>query len=122
MLRIRVVVAEGHPPLRRVLRHFLEARPELEVVGEATTGEEALMAAVTQRPDVVLVDADLLGPNGFATTRLIKDRVPEAKVVIVTEEDSDDYRGAAQDSGASACIAKDRVEKDLLAVIRSILR
>ena len=122
MSKIRVLIVEAHPPLRRVLSQFLETLPDVQVVGEATTGDDAISVAQQEHPDVVIMDSGLPGLNGFVAASLIKDSLPGTCVVMVTDEDSDEYRVAAAGSGASAFVSKERVHHDLLAVIRSILK
>lgn len=122
MHRIRILIAEGHSPLREALRKFLIGVTDVEVVGEATNGQEAILAAGAHTPEIALLDAGLPGMSAFTATRLIKEASPCTKVIIVADEDSEDYWVAAQDSGASAYVAKDRVDRDLPAVIRSLLK
>ena len=120
--KIRVLVAERHSHLRHVLRKLLENQSQIEVVAEADTETEAVSWAVFYQPDVMLVDGDAHGLDCFRTSLSVKTRLPGVKVVLITDEDNDEYRAAAQNSGASACIAKSRVDKDLIGVIKSILK
>lgn len=122
MSKLRVLIVESHPPLRRLLSQFLETLPDIQVVGQATTGDDAISMARSAEPDMVILDSGLPGLNGFITASLIKDTLPGTSVVIVTDDDSEEYRVAAAGCGASAYVAKERVHHDLLAVIRSILK
>lgn len=122
MHRIRVLIAEGHLPLRMALRKFLAGVAEAEVVGEAANGDEAIAATGRSEPDMVLLDAGLPGRSAFAVTRQIKESSPGTKVIIVADEDVEEYWAEAENSGASAYVAKDRVDRDLPAVIRSLLK
>jgi len=122
MHRIRILIAEGHPPLREALRKFLQGVADIEVVGEAADGQEAIAVAGAHGPDIALLDSGLPGMSAFTVTGLIKKASPGTKVIIVADEDSDEYWAAAEDSGASAYVAKDRVDRDLPGVIRSLLK
>ena len=122
MHRIRILIAEGHPPLREALRKFLQGVADIEVVGEAADGQEAIAVAGAHGPDIALLDSGLPGMSAFSVTGLIKKASPGTKVIIVADEDSDEYWAAAEDSGASAYVAKDRVDRDLPGVIRSLLK
>jgi DNA-binding NarL/FixJ family response regulator len=122
MHRIRILIAEGHPPLREALRKFLAGVAEVDVVGEAADGHEAVSVSGASAPDIALLDSGLPGMSAFTVTRLIKEASPNTKVIIFADEDSEDYWTAAQDSGASAYVAKSRVDRDLPAVIRSLLK
>ncbi|MBF8303878.1 MAG: DNA-binding response regulator [Dehalococcoidia bacterium] len=122
MEKIRVLVAESHSPLRHTLRKLLENHPRIEVVAEADTEKDAISWAVFYQPDVMLVDGDSHNLDCFRTTLSVKSRLPKIKIVLIADEDNDEYRNAAQNSGASACIAKSRMDKDLVGVIKSILK
>ncbi len=120
MHRTRILIAEGHSALREALHKFLLGAAEVEVVGEAVDGPEAIAVAGSSEPDIALIDAGLPGMSAFSAIGLIKQASPRTKVVIVADEDSEEYWMAAQESGASAFVAKDRVNRDLPGVIRSL--
>ncbi len=120
--KIRVLVAESHSPLRHTLRKLLEHNSSLEVVAEADTEKDAVSWAVFYQPDVLLVDGDGHNLDCFSTSLSVKQRLPQIKIVLITDDDNEEYRTAAQNSGASACIAKSRMDKDLVGVIKSILK
>jgi DNA-binding NarL/FixJ family response regulator len=99
---------------------ILNAEPDIEVVGEAADGHEAVAAARRLRPDVVLMDIRMPGLNGIdATTRLLEDE-GAPRVVVVTTFDSDEYVFAALRAGASGFLLKDAPEDQLIAAIHTV--
>lgn len=117
---IRALIAEDYPLFRKILRQSLAEDPNVELVGEAMDGQEAVEKARILMPDVILMDVSLPLLGGFAATRLIRDRTPEVKVVLLLEEDNREYRAAARASGANAYLAKVDMSKDLLFLVRSL--
>lgn len=118
--RIRTLIVEDYPLLRNMLRQSLAEDPVVELVGEAQDGQEAVEKAHALKPDLVLIDVSLPGLGGLEATRLIRQETPDAKIVLLLEEDNREYRAAAQASGAHACLAKVDVAKNLLDVVRSL--
>ena len=102
--RIRVLIADDRPWARAGLRALLSTRSEIEVVGEAADGREALGLVEVQRPDVVLLDAQMPVLDGLETTRLIKARWPEARVIVLTMHAA--YRSEALAAGADRFLVK----------------
>src|SRR4051794_5554210 len=96
-LPIHVLIVDDHPMVRTGLVRVLELYDELEVVGEATSGEEALSFCATTTPDVVLVDVKLPGMDGLETIRLLKQRHPKVQAAVLTSyEDGHTVMGAVQ--------------------------
>src|SRR5205807_6307527 len=87
---IRVLLADDHAVVREGLRAFLELQDGIEVVGEAADGREAIEAVEAQRPDVVLMDLVMPRVDGLAAMRILRDRVPSARVVVLTSFLDDD--------------------------------
>ncbi len=102
--RIRVLIADDRLWARAGLRALLSTRAEVEVVGEANNGREALGLAEEQRPDVVLLDAQMPVMDGLETTRLIKARWPETRVIVLTMHAA--YRSQALAEGADRFLVK----------------
>lgn len=117
---IRLLVADDQAMVRSGLRMILEAENDLVVVAEARDGEEAVRAAAMERPDVVLMDVRMPTMDGIEATRRITAADVEARVVILTTFDVDDYVYAALRAGASGFLLKDAPADDLVAAVRVV--
>ncbi len=120
--RIKVMIADDHAILRQALRLLLEARDEVEVVGEATNGREAIDLAERSRPDVILMDMAMPGLNGIEATRQIRKRVTRSRVLMLTAYVEDDQILEALRAGASGYIVKRSDISELLLAIQAIYR
>ncbi|SRR3990170_8626664 len=118
---MRVLLADDHPLFRDGVRSLLEARG-VEVVGEAGDGEETLAAALRLRPDVILMDITMPRMDGLEATRLIKVRLPETKIVILTVSDEDRTLFEAIKSGAQGYLLKDLQADEFFALLSGIER
>ncbi|WP_049567884.1 response regulator [Nonomuraea sp. SBT364] len=116
---IRVVIADDQALLRGSFKVLVDSEPDLEVVGEAATGVEAMAVALERRPDVVLMDVRMPEMDGIEATRHIRD---VSRVLIVTMFDLDAYVYDALRAGASGFMLKDTPPADLLAAIRVVAR
>jgi DNA-binding NarL/FixJ family response regulator len=103
---IRIVIADDHPVFRYGLRALLSAEPGTEVVGEATTGAEAIALATTLLPDILLMDLNMPDVNGIEATRQIAQLVPQVGILVVTMVDDDDSVFAAMRAGARGYLLK----------------
>ena len=119
---LRILVADDHPIVRMGLRALIESEPDLEVVGEACDGAQAIELAIALQPDVVLMDLQMPNVDGVAATAAIASRVPGAKVLVVTtyERDADILR--AVEAGATGYILKDTPRSVLLDALRAAAR
>jgi DNA-binding NarL/FixJ family response regulator len=117
--RIRVLIVDDHAMVRRGMRDFLELHADLEVVGEAADGVEALEAAARLRPDVVVMDLVMPGLDGIAATTQLKVRHPSIEIVAITSFIEEDRIAAAIEAGASGFLLKDAEADDLAGAIRS---
>ncbi|MBI4671502.1 MAG: response regulator transcription factor [Chloroflexi bacterium] len=106
MKKIRVVVADDHTLVREGVRLLLEAQCDIEVVGEACDGREALTLAGQHRPDVVVMDIQMPNLNGLDATRAIKSQVSGTQIVMLTMHDSDEYFFRVLACGASGYVLK----------------
>ena len=112
------MLVDDRPTVRRGLRIWLALESELEVVGEAGSGSEAISLARALRPDVVLMDVIMPGMDGISATAALRSVAPRSAVVILTLRDDAATRARALEVGAAAFVAKHRMEETLLAEIR----
>ena len=115
---IRLLLVDDRPAIRKGLRIWLALEPNMEVVGEASDGAEAISLARALRPDVVLMDVEMPGMDGISATAALRQVVPQSAVVILTLYDDAATRTRAREAGAAAFIAKHRMEETLLAEIQ----
>lgn len=119
---IRVVVADDHPIVRSGIVALLETADDIEVVAEASTGEEAVELALEHSPDVVLTDLRMPGIDGdVATARILAAR-PKTRVLILTTYESDDAILPAIEAGASGYLLKAAPQEEILAGLRAVAR
>ncbi len=117
---IRILLVDDQPMLRVGFRMVLGSQDDMEVVGEAGDGAQAVQAVATLRPDVVLMDVRMPGMDGIEATRRITATTSTARVVILTTFDLDEYAYAGLQAGASGFLLKDVPPPDLLSAIRSV--
>src|SRR5215469_11676662 len=115
---IRVLLVDDQPAVRRGLGILLHMEPDMQIVGEASTGREALVLAQTLIPDVVLMDIEMPEMDGITATAALRRVVPKSAVVILSISDDAQTRGWAQAAGAVAFVEKRRATKTLLSAIR----
>lgn len=120
MSAIRVLVVDDQALVRAGFRMILEAEPDVEVVGEAADGVEAVSAAQLHRPDVVLMDVRMPNMDGIAAARRILEGGSTARVVMLTTFDMDEYVYEALRAGASGFLLKDVPPERLVAGIRAV--
>ena len=117
---IRVLIADDHPVFRFGLQTLLKADVSLEVVGEATNGEEALTLASLVSPDVILMDLNMPGMNGIEAVRRISAMHPEVHILVLTMFDDDDSIFAAMRAGARGYLLKGADGGETLQAIRVV--
>jgi PAS domain S-box-containing protein len=117
--RWRVLIVDDHAMVRQGLRSILETYADLEVIGEAANGIEAVESAVNYQPDVVVMDINLPGLNGIDATRRIKKEAPNSVVIGLSVHYSSQTEAALTEAGASALLSKEQATEDLY---RTILR
>jgi two-component system response regulator NreC len=118
----RVLIADDHPVLRSGLRVLLGADSDLEVVGEAGTGEETLRLAEELRPDVVLLDISMPGESGIETVRRLKAKLPALKVLFLTMHEEEGMLLEALNAGADGYLIKRADEAEIVQAIRVVHR
>jgi two-component system response regulator NreC len=114
------LIADDHVIVRKGIRLLLEAEPDLEIVGEALDGNEAIEKAESLQPDIVLMDIAMTGLDGLEATRQIKTNWPEIQVLVLTMHRSDEYFFEMIKAGASGYILKGAETNDLKSAIRLI--
>jgi DNA-binding NarL/FixJ family response regulator len=117
--RIRILVADDHPVYRDGLRALAARSPDLELVGEAANGTDAVAMAEQTLPDVILMDLRMPGMTGIEATRAILDRRPETRILILTMSEDDDSLFAAMRAGARGYLPKDADSEELIRAIRA---
>lgn len=117
---IRILVVDDHPVVRDGVTGMLAGPPDLEVVGEATDGNEAILAAQRLQPDVVLMDLQMPGTDGVAATAMIVGANPGVRVLVLTTYDDAPGIRAALAAGAAGYLLKDTPSDELFAAIRNV--
>jgi DNA-binding NarL/FixJ family response regulator len=117
---IRILLADDHNVMRNGLRLLLERQPNLQVVGEASDGKEAVELAASEKPDVVVMDIAMPHLNGVEAARQISARAPQTAVVILSMHSDESYVIRSLKAGARAYLLKDSAEADLIAAIHAI--
>lgn len=120
-MSIRVLLVDDHPVVRQGLRRMLELEVDMEVVGEAASGEEALHQIRTVSPDIVVLDIRMPGMGGVETIRQIKEHHPEANAIVLTLY-GDQYLAQAIEAGAVGYLIKDVGNDELIQAIRAVHR
>lgn len=122
MARIRLLLVDDHEVVRRGLRMLLENEADLNIVGEASTGKEAMKMVETLKPDVVIMDITLPDISGIDATQRIKDAHPEVAIVALTIHEDQQYFFEMLQVGASGYVPKRAAPDDLISAIRATYR
>jgi two-component system NarL family response regulator len=120
--RIRVLIADDHELFRRGLERVFDTEPDLEVVGEAADGAEALERATTLEPDVVLMDVRMPELDGIEATQRIRDALDRVKVVMLTGSEDEEDLFAAVRAGANGYLLKDGAIDEIADAVRAVAR
>jgi two-component system response regulator NreC len=120
MNSVRIVLADDHTVMRNGLRLLLERQPNLQVVGEAADGRQAVALTETARPDVVIMDIAMPNLNGIEAARQIVNQSPKTAIAILSMHSDESYVIRALKAGARAYLLKDSAEADLLAAVRAL--
>jgi DNA-binding NarL/FixJ family response regulator len=119
--RARIVIADDHPLTRDALKSLMKVQSNLEVIGEATNGREALELCLSLRPEVVLLDLRMPEMDGVAATRAIKRELPNTAVLIITAVGDPNHLSEALKAGAAGYILKESSCQDIADAIRKVL-
>ncbi len=120
--KIRVLLADDHAVLRGGLRALLNLEPDMEVVGEVSTGEEAIERVRALRPDVVVMDLGMPGMGGLEATRQVAAMNAGTRVLILTSHAEEEYLLPVLEAGASGYVQKTSADRDLILAVRTIAR
>lgn len=117
---LRVLIADDHPLFRHGIHEFLNLAPDMLVVGEATSGEEAIAQAEALHPDVILMDVHMPGVNGIEATRRILHDSPHIRILVLTMFEDDGTVFAAMRAGARGYILKEAEKDNILRAIQAV--
>jgi DNA-binding NarL/FixJ family response regulator len=118
---VRILVVDDVVLFRQFVVELLGKRPELQVVGEASDGLEAIQKAIELRPDLILLDIGLPSLNGIEVARQMRSLVPESKIIFLTQESSADVVQEALGLGARGYVVKIKALVDLFAAVEAVL-
>ena len=120
MRKIRVLLADDHGIVRAGIRHLLERQPDMEVVGEAADGREAVHLAEQLDPEIVVMDIGMPNLNGIeATTQIVK-RNPATGVIILSMHDDEEYLVRALSAGVKGYLLKDSAQVEMVRAVQSV--
>jgi len=120
--KIRVLIADDHAMFREGVRLLLKGEPDLEVVGDVANGNEIIVVAEAVKPHVVLMDISMPGMNGLEATKLLKNRLPDTHVLVLTMHHSEEYFIEMLKLGASGYVLKASDTEQLVDAIREVAR
>jgi DNA-binding NarL/FixJ family response regulator len=119
---MRVLIADDHGIVRSGIRLLLDNQPDMEVVAEASDGVEAIDEALSSRPDLCILDVGMPRMTGLQATREIRSHLPDARVLILSMHDDENYLFEALHAGASGYVLKREADQDLVNAIRAVAR
>ena len=119
--KISIVLADDHNVVRQGLRALLESEADFRLVGEAADGLEVVPLVEKMRPDVLIVDMRMPGLNGLDVARIVKDKIPATKVVVLSMYSDEAYVVQALRNGAMAYVLKESRAADLLQAVREVM-
>ncbi|HET6443975.1 MAG TPA: response regulator transcription factor [candidate division Zixibacteria bacterium] len=120
MKRIRVLLADDHTLVRKGLRALLDEAPEIQVIGEASDGRDAVAKTNDKQPDVILMDISMPLLSGLEATRQIMERNPDARIIILTVHSNEEYLLQALRAGAAGYLLKEAAPTDLIRAIKVV--
>lgn len=122
MEKVRVLLADDHALFREGLAGIIASQSDMEVVGEASDGLEAVVKAETLRPDLLLMDVQMPALDGIGAARQVRDKLPDTIIVMLTVRDDDEKLFEALKSGAQGYLLKDIHSKEMLGMLRGALK
>jgi DNA-binding NarL/FixJ family response regulator len=118
----RLVIADDHDLARSGLRSILQSEHDLEIIGEATNGKVAVEICRRTRPDLVLMDLQMPKRSGLMATRMLKQELPDTKIIMLTIYESPRYLSEALKAGAAGYVLKGAASQEIVGAIRKVLR
>ncbi|SDE33084.1 response regulator transcription factor [Sporomusa acidovorans] len=118
--KLKVLLADDHKLLRSGLKLLLQRNPGMQVVGEAADGEQTIQLFEQLQPDILLLDLSMPNMDGIECLKEIKSRYPEAKVIVLTMHEDENYIKRAMQAGASAYVPKSAADTDLFTAIEAV--
>jgi len=118
---LQVILADDHPIIRAGLRTTLETEPDIVVVGEAATGEEAQALCRELQPDIMVLDLNMPGPKATETVAYVQEHCPQVRVLVLTAYDNEPYVRGLVSAGVSGYILKDEAPDALVQAVRSVV-
>jgi DNA-binding NarL/FixJ family response regulator len=118
MPKLTVLIVDNSWEFRHLLKRLLRSSPEIEIIGEAENGREALNLTRQLKPDVVIMDVRMPRMNGLESTRLLKEEMPTTEVIVLSLHDIEEYREEALANGACSYIIKRNMVNDLIPAIQ----
>jgi DNA-binding NarL/FixJ family response regulator len=117
---MRIFIADDNDAVRRGVVRLLSSETGWEVCGEARDGSESLQKARELRPDLILLDVSMPGMNGLEVARLLRQELPGAKILVISQHDPIQLLPSVVEAGGNACVDKSRLGTDLVASIKNI--
>jgi DNA-binding NarL/FixJ family response regulator len=118
--RTRLAIVDDHELARESLQNMLSDEPDIEIIGEAANGRQALLLCSRLRPDLILMDVRMPEMDGLAATKEVKERYPETSVMMLTMHENPDYLLEALKVGAAGYVLKDAPQEDIIEAVRRV--
>ena len=119
--KTRIVLADDHPIVLTGLRNLVESESDFEVVGEATSGPDALKLIRDVRPDIAIVDISMPGISGIVLARRLAEEAPDIKIMVLTLHEDRAYLRQALDAGARGYVVKRSAAANLVSAVRAVI-
>lgn len=120
MAPIEVLIADDHPLFRKGMRTLLDSMPETDVIGEATSGQQAVEMALALKPDLILMDLKMPGGGGLSAIGQLSQHMPDARILVVTLFEDDESVFTALKAGARGYVLKDADEDEMMRAIQAV--
>jgi DNA-binding NarL/FixJ family response regulator len=117
----RILIVDDHDVVRYGVRSFLALRPDWEVCGEAASGQQAIDAVATLKPDLVILDITMPGMSGFEAASQIARLAPGTRILMFTMHESSRMESDVREAGAHGCVQKSQAARDLIVAVERLL-